>query len=140
MIADLLLLAVIAVLGVLTIMKFFEYRVASTRDACYDNQKAADEFFDSVLNEEKKIRPQAFTAFIINHHIDGPSMQIIFMPHPYDQVRRNYAVTEKIDLKDSAFFGRPTCPLHKDLPTDQPVIDYWYAAGRWWCLYNPYHN
>ena len=31
-IADLLLLAVIAVLGVLTIMKFFEYRVASTRD------------------------------------------------------------------------------------------------------------
>jgi hypothetical protein len=133
---DFVLLILIAVLAVMVTAKGCAYREMRFRKQCTENMAEANRIVWKILQEKKKELPQLSSGYIL-HKPDGTvKMILVFLPDPGE----NLPSKIEVDLSSEGYAGKPLCPMHTHSPTKQPVIDYWYGAGRWWCLYNKYHN
>ncbi|MCC6159449.1 MAG: hypothetical protein IT350_15470 [Deltaproteobacteria bacterium] len=133
---DLLLLLTAVVLGFLLVFKIGEYRDMRYAKMCHLNQQAADETLWSVLAEENIEVPLLSTGYLMTLPDGARRMVLIFLPAPGE----TYPQKMVIDLDERHHAGLIVCPLNKKPPKDAPVVDYWFGAGRWWCLHNERHN
>lgn len=133
---DLLLLLTAVVLGFFLAIKIGEYREFRYAKLCQLNQQAADETLWTILAEENIDIPLLSTGHIVTRPDGKREMVLIFLPAPGEIFPREMVV----DLDERHHAGLVICPLHKKPPKDAPVMDYWFGAGRWWCLHNARHN
>lgn len=133
---DLLLVVTALVLGVLLVSKIGAYRELRYAKLCHLNQQAADETLWAVLEQENIDVPMLSTGFVTTNPDGARKMVLIFLPAPGEMFPREMVV----DLDERHHAGLIVCPLDKKPPKDAPVVDYWFGAGRWWCLHNERHN
>ncbi len=133
---DLLLVLTAVVLGFLLVFKIGEYRDFRYAKMCHLNQQAADETLWGVLAEENIDVPMLSTGYVVTLPDGTRKMELIFLPAPGELFPRHVV----IDLDERHHAGLIVCPLNKKPPKDAPVVDYWFGAGRWWCLHSERHN
>ncbi len=135
-VVDFILILLIVFFGVSAFFNVLSYRKIGYRDKCYENQKAADELLWKIVYEQKKEIPQLNAAYILHQSDDSQQMVLIFLPG----VGESFPEKVVVDLNERGFDRKSLCPLRKGDVDHPPVIDYWYGAGRWWCMHNKYHN
>jgi hypothetical protein len=133
--ADLLLVFVIIIMAVIIVSEIGSKMDSRYRPRCFSNQEEADKLMWDILMEKKREVVEISAGYIIRTPDGSMKMYLVFLPRPGSNVPERVVV----DLASRRYTGKGLCPLHKKPPADQPVIDYWYGAGRWRCLYNPYH-
>lgn len=132
---DFLLLLIAAVLAFQLFVKLMDYREFRYRYACFDQQKAIDEATWEYQAESGKEVPQLNAGYVIRFPSGRRVLHLIYLPGPEERAPTDIA----LDFDDRHIVGTGLCPLHQDV-IEAPVIDYWYGAGRWWCLNNALHN
>jgi hypothetical protein len=133
---DLLMIVVILVLAVTIAGKGCALRDMQYRTQCFMNQEEADKLTWEILRENKKEIPQLSAGYILRKTDGSLKMILIFLPDP----GKTYPTEIVVDLVQRHFVGEGYCPMHTKTPKKQAIIDYWYGAGRWWCLHDKYHN
>jgi len=131
------LLAVIAVAGLIA-YKTPELRRAYYRNDCYTRQEALDKILWKACNRLGREPVSIGTAYVVQYpsaNNQPPKLVIMFLPRGSDAGPSSIA----IDLNEFGFTGSAICPMHKGKQA-MPIIDYWYMFGRWYCLYDGYHN
>ncbi len=134
--ADLLLVMVIVVMVPFIWVKAQDFQSARYRRLCYDSQVEAEKLMWEILYEKGKEVPQITSGYILREPDGTGKMILTFLPGKGE----NFPERVVVDLEERHFVGGRVCPLHRKLSEDQPVIDYWYGAGRWWCLFNEFHD
>ena len=135
-VADFFLVILIIFFGISALSNVLTYRKVKYRDQCYENQKQADELLWKIVYEQKKEIPQLSSAYILSEPDGTQKMYLIFMGSGRNALPEKFVV----DLKERGYDGIGLCPLRGKKAPKQPIVDYWYGAGRWWCMHNTYHN
>ena len=135
-VADFILVLLIIFFGISAFSNALTYRKVKYRDPCYKNQKDADELLWKIVSEQGKEIPQLTSAYILHNSDGAQKMILIFLPGHGESFPEKIVV----DLKERGYDGQSLCPLRKKKAGKKPIIDYWYGAGRWWCMHNEHHN
>jgi hypothetical protein len=110
---------------------------ASTRYPCYDNQTALNKILFRTATENKREMGEVITAYAVKYPDDHPPVLVVLFTATAQYEDHQLVV---VDLsKDNIAPGRVVCPLREG-PHVRPIIDYWYAFGRWHCLHNKWHT
>ncbi|MCZ7587216.1 MAG: hypothetical protein M5R36_29895 [Deltaproteobacteria bacterium] len=132
---DLALVLVLVFVAGAAVIKGKDYQKARYRNICYRNQESADALVWKVLYEKKMEVPRLSAGYMLRDADGHGKLILIFLPPPGENAPEEVIV----DLTERGYSSDILCPLHRE-PPPTPAIDYWYAAGRWWCLYDHRHN
>ncbi len=135
---DTLLLSTIAALLLLTLFLVDDVMDTYHREACYENQIGWDKLLWDLCYEHKREIWEVALAYTIKYPDDrAPVMVVLFNPNLAQKHPKKKVVV--VDLSKQRWTTDQVCPLHRD-ETNVPIIDYWFALGRWHCLHNRYHS
>jgi hypothetical protein len=135
---DIVLWLVILALAAANVALLDDVYGAYYRKSCYVNQAALDKaLWDANYQREREIW-DVQAAYAIQYPDARPPVLVILYNPRFDQ-GETARTTAVVDLTQQGYSAKLTCPLHRDKPSG-PVIDYWFAFGRWHCLYNRYHS
>ncbi|MDP8224986.1 MAG: hypothetical protein P9L99_16625 [Candidatus Lernaella stagnicola] len=137
-IVDLMLILVIVVLSLVNFSSLDDVYDTYQRKNCYYNQTNLDKIlWDTCFERQREIFDVALAYAIKYPDTRHPVMVVLFNPNRNAELPQKDVVV--VDLTQQKWTNEQLCPLHT-ASSKQPIIDYWFAFGRWHCLYNRYHS
>jgi hypothetical protein len=106
----------------------------SRRGECYVNQAALDRALWDASSQRKRDVADVLAAYAVQYTDRAPQLVIL-----YRQRGAAERAVVVVDLSDRKEPIRALCPMHTAART-RPAIDYWYAFGKWHCLFNKWHS
>jgi hypothetical protein len=137
-VVDLVLMTAIGVVLLMNLAMVDDFFDAHSRHECYGNQIAIDKILWNTCQEHEREIFEVAEAYTVKYPEGRPPVLVIlFNPNPsLDEDEKEIVV---VDLSKQPRSTGHACPQHDDDLT-VPTIDYWFAFGRWHCMYNAYHS
>lgn len=137
-VVDIVLLIAIGLFVLLNVALLDDVYDVHKREGCYFNQKNLDKVLWEICAANKREIWDVVEAYAIKYPRTTPPVMVVLF-----NSRLGAEVPEKeivvVDLKSQQWTTEQTCPLN-DGVLIEPAIDYWFAYGRWHCLFNRYHS
>jgi len=137
-VTDVLLIVAIGVFALLDVALLDDVYQVHERESCYANQQGLDNILWETCSEKSREVWDVNEAYSV-HYPDNrhPVLVVVFNPAVDAETPEKEVVV--VDLAEQKWTTAQTCPL-RDAGGTEPVIDYWFAFGRWHCLFNRYHS